>query len=144
MRKIVPHTLRSDVKHEDAISRASTSSRPTYDFSGIWLNELGSRMELVQDGDQLTGTYTSPVSQGGGTATGALVGWVSGLLIAVTVRWDSYAALTSWVGQVVEPSGLPDAIEALWQMTNAIPDPSQPGELWQSVLAGADEFHREG
>lgn len=131
------------MKHEHALRRAPSANGPAYDFTGLWINELSSQMSIVsQEGAQLSGTYTSFVSEGGEPVTGQLAGWANGLLISVTVNWAPSGAITSWVGQLVDPDSADMTIETLWQMTQAIENPDQPDELWQSILAGADSFHR--
>lgn len=132
------------MKHEHALRRVASASGPLFDFTGTWINGLASQMQIASQSQEgaLSGTYISSVSGGGGAATGQLTGWANGYLISVTVNWAPLAAITSWVGQLVDPDTTDMAIETLWQMTNQIEDPDQPGELWESILAGADSFHR--
>ncbi len=130
------------MNHETALRHPVAVGATRYDFSGTWVNELGSTMDVAASDELLTGTFTSRVSGSGGPAKGSLTGWASGYLIAVTVRWDATAAITSWVGQFVR-EGTGEAIESLWQMTNATANPEDPTELWHSVLAGADRFTRQ-
>ena len=131
------------MRHEHALRTAPSAGGTAFDFSGLWVNELGSQMDIVsQNGAQLSGKYTSFVSGGGGPVTGDLVGWANGLLISVSVNWAPTTAITSWVGQLVDPDATDMAIESLWQMTVPIENPDQPDELWQSILAGADTFRR--
>jgi hypothetical protein len=130
------------MRHEIGLRHAAPSDGASYDFSGTWINELGSTMTLSMNGDQLTGAYLSQVSGGGPPAQGNVTGWASGYLISVTVDWVGLASISSWVGQVVIVD-YSEVIATLWQMTMAISPPEQSTELWQSVLAGSDTFTRQ-
>lgn len=123
------------MKVEAALARALGGTGTTVDFSGTWRNELGSTMTLSQNSDQLDGTYESRVSSGGGTTQGDLRGYCDGDLIAFSVHWRDYQAITSWVGQVAA-DGV--TIRALWQMTKQVDE----GEEWASINAGFDTFNR--
>ncbi len=122
---------------ETAISRAEPEVAPL-DFSGDWKNELLSKMHLKQAGSSLSGSYTSYKNGAGEiAATGDLVGWASGKLIAFSVNWKGLNSITAWVGQFVEDQDGP-RLETLWQMTKTVPD----GSEWESINAGADRFWR--
>jgi len=97
-------------------------------------------MNLQIAGDNVTGTYTSTVSSSGGTISGPITGFVSGRIISFAVNWPN-ASITAWVGHMVTEGGL-DAIETLWHLATNTPNPADPNELWESVLAGADRFIR--
>jgi Avidin family len=123
------------MKIETSLARALTGAGTTVDFSGAWGNELGSTMELSQSGDQLDGIYHSRVSSNGGTTDGDLRGYCNGDLIAFTVHWNEFQAITAWVGQVSEDQA---TISTLWQMTKQV----DPGDEWASINAGFDTFDR--
>lgn len=120
---------------------APSAAAATVDFRGKWKNQLGSVMKLTIAGQNVTGTYTSPVSAGGGTVVGDLVGFVDGDLISFVVNWASPASLTAWTGQLVR-EGNRDVIKTLWLLVQNVPDASEPTGLWQSTLAGSDSFRR--
>jgi hypothetical protein len=133
--------MRHDIVLAKAAKVASGANPPaTPDFSGAWRNQLGSTMQLTVTGTQVSGSYESAVSSGGGTIRGDLTGHVNGDLIAFTVNWP-VPAITAWVGQLTSDGGN-DVITTLWQMTTNVPDNEEPRGLWQSVLAGADRFAR--
>lgn len=120
---------------------APTAGAATVDFSGLWRNQLGSEMDLTITGQAVEGTYTSPVSSGGTTVSGELVGFVDGDLISFVVNWSTPASLTAWTGQMTEEGGY-DVIRTLWQLVQNIPDADEPNGLWQSTYVGADAFRR--
>ena len=126
--------------HEHALAQVKQASRVPTGFSGTWQNELGSTMTIAVSGTQVTGTYDSAVSGGGGPAKGDLAGYVNGSLISFVVEWQ-VAAITAWVGHLVVENGNA-AIETLWQMTTSTNNPEDPKELWDAVFAGADRFVR--
>ncbi|TCK31950.1 avidin family protein [Paraburkholderia sp. BL8N3] len=120
---------------EQSLKYAKAGTGSPIDFSGSWKNELGSTMQIAQQGDGLTGTYESKVSSGGGTTTGDLRGYVDGDLISFVVHWRDFQAITAWVGQS-EPNTGDTRISTLWQMTKQVAS----GDEWASINAGADEF----
>jgi Avidin family len=123
------------MKVETSLARALAGTGEAVDFSGTWRNELGSTMELSQNADRLDGVYHSRVSSTGGTTDGDLRGYCDGDLIAVTVHWNDFQAITCWVGQVADDQA---TIRTLWQMTKQV----DPGDEWASINAGFDTFNR--
>jgi len=134
------------MNQEDALAAsASLTAGPAVNFSGHWKNELKknglhSTMDLQIAGDNVTGTYTSVVSANGQTISGPITGFVSGRTISFVVNWPN-ASITAWVGHMVTEDG-DDTIETLWHLATNTPNPADPNELWESVLAGADRFVR--
>jgi hypothetical protein len=122
---------------ERSLGRALRGTGAPVDFSGQWKNELTSTMELTQNADRLSGTYTSAVSGGGGSTIGDLQGYVDGDLISFIVHWRDFQAITAWVGQL-DPQTAAQTIRTLWQMTKQVAS----GEEWASINAGADSFTR--
>jgi hypothetical protein len=129
------------VQLEKALARVASSKLSTANFAGTWKNEYKSTMDLTVTGNVLSGTYTSEVSGTSTETKGPLTGYVNGDLISFVVHWDHFASITAWVGHLVVENGN-EVIETLWQMTTQTPDPEDPNELWESVLAGADRFTR--
>lgn len=123
---------------EKALGRAKAGTGPFWDFSGQWINELGSEVHLIQTNIALSGSYRSAVSAGGKQTIGDLVGFVDGDLIAFTVSWRDFQAITSWVGQL-QPGAPVQTLKMLWQMANQV----GAGEEWASINAGADVFQRK-
>lgn len=123
---------------ERALRKALAGTGASVDFTGTWVNELGSEASLIQANDTLSGSYESAVSGSGTKASGTLTGYVDGDLIAFTVHWRDFQAITSWVGQLI-PNTHAQTIKTLWQMTNQV----DPGEEWASINAGSDIFIRK-
>ncbi|GAA0662688.1 hypothetical protein FHT00_001363 [Sphingomonas insulae] len=72
--------------HEDADPAAS----PLLDSGNTWVNELGSTATFTFGANgMLSGTYTSKVSGGGGTISGAITGYYKGYTIAWSVLWPT-------------------------------------------------------
>lgn len=111
-----------------------------FDFSGHWKNELGSYMDLQINGDTVSGTYVSAVSDNGGpTPPMPVYGSVAGDLINFNVNWGE--AITAWIGHGIVQDG-EDQIVTLWHLVQTIQDETDPQQQWKAVLAGADEFTR--
>jgi hypothetical protein len=102
------------MRHDKALARSTTKATAAPNFGGTWINELNSSMTLHVQGAEISGTYTSAVSGGGGPVSGDLSGYVNGNLISFVVNWPS--SITAWVGHLVQEDG-EDVIETLWQMT---------------------------
>jgi hypothetical protein len=111
-----------------------------FDFSGHWVNELTSYMDLTINGTVVTGTYVSAVSDNGGPVSAPLAGTVAGDLLSFTVNWGM--AITAWVGHgVVDDAGNPQIL-TLWHLVQPVDNEENPKQQWKMVLAGADEFTR--
>jgi hypothetical protein len=123
------------------IARSAASTGPTINFSGTWMNELGSTMELIQAGASLTGFYRSAVSGAGDAVVGELAGWADGDLVAFSVNWERTASLTAWTGQLVGV-GAAQRLKTMWLLVQNVDDPAEPSGLWNSTLVGADSFRR--
>jgi hypothetical protein len=115
---------------------------PSVDFSGKWINELHSEMELVITGNGVTGVYRTHVGQPKPTEAFPLVGFVTGDMISFTVNFGKYGSLTAWVGQHTEPKPGNYAIRTLWQLSKNVQDQDEPEQLWGSVLTGSNLFAR--
>jgi hypothetical protein len=125
------------MQQEESLARALAGTGNPVDFSGAWVNELGSTADLTQNAGVLSGTYESAVSADGTKTQGDLQGYVDGDLISFVVHWRDFQAITAWVGQL-DPKAKSDTINTLWQMTKAV----EAGEEWASINAGADYFTR--
>jgi Avidin family len=135
------------MQHEKALGRALATSGiaiAAANFSGHWVNELHSSMELTIDGNSVSGTYTSKVSsnENGGPVSGPVIGYVAGDVIAFSVLWPgSTASITSWVGQIVTENG-DQTLNALWHLIVNVPNAEDPNSIWTTIHAGADIFRR--
>ena len=112
-------------------------------FSGYFTNELKSSMDLTINGSDVSGTYTSIVSDTDATVTGPIIGYVVGDVIAFSVLWPASAAsITSWVGQIVVDDKGVEQLDTPWHMIVNVPDAENPASIWTTIHAGADQFHR--
>lgn len=128
------------MRHEHAVRVAASSEDKAPDFSGHWVNQYKSTMDLVINESDVTGSYTSASSASGGPVTGPLKGYIAGDRISFMVLWPK-GSITAWVGQMIDDQVNPK-IKTLWHLVTEVPDIDEPDRLWVSVLAGADDFHR--
>jgi hypothetical protein len=114
-----------------------------FDPTGTWQNELGSTMTITSfSGGQFSGTYSSPVSGGGGQVEGPLTGSLAGDAIAFVVNWGNLNSVTAWSGLVgTANEGEQNMIYALWHLAET---PGAPDQWWESILAGVDLFVMAG
>lgn len=129
------------MKHAELALLKSNNVPPAqFDFSGHWVNELKSYMDLSISGNDVAGKYVSAVSDPEGpTPPLPLRGSVAGDLISWTVNWGE--AITSWIGHGVTENGRPQIL-TLWQLVLTIPDETDPEEQWKTIMSGADAFWR--
>lgn len=130
--------------HERALILAENTpfNQVAPDFSGRWVNQMTSVMDLEVNGSDVTGKYNSASSgqNGGKPIEGELKGYVAGDRISFLVLWPG-GSMTAWVGQLTDNHGK-STIKTLWHLVTEIPDQEEPKFLWQSTFAGADEFTR--
>lgn len=132
------------LRHAELVHFKTPTVKPTpFDFSGHWVNELGSYMDLKIDGIVVTGKYVSMVTEAGPGPSPQfdIYGSVSGDLINFNVNWGE--EITAWIGHGVIYAGGRASILTLWQIVHTITDEEDPENQWQTVSAGADEFRRQ-
>ncbi len=111
------------------------------DFSGSWVNELGSSMELDVNGTVVTGSYRTAVGEPDPGQPYPLSGVINDDLIVFNVDWLQNGSISTWAGQLTMIDGQP-VIETMWYLVRQVPDPKEPTELWADTLAGSDRFQR--
>ena len=126
----------------EALAKAVSGTGAAPDFSGHWVNELHSSMDLTIRGTSVSGEYTSAVSGEGGTVSGPIAGYVAGDVIAFSVLWPGTTpSITSWVGQLVTENGA-QTLDTLWHLILSVPDAQDPNSIWTTIHSGADSFKR--
>lgn len=112
-------------------------------LNGEWVNELGSRMELVVEGSRLTGWYETAVSIGQTRGHYPLIGYVNTSSITGTpvlsfiVGWDNettnLCSTTAWVGYL-EEEGI---LHTTWLLVHEAID-----NRWANLRVGHNHFRR--
>jgi hypothetical protein len=111
-------------------------------INGTWYNELGSSMNIEQDGNQIFGSYQTAVGQAQGPYS--LVGFVNpspdaSQTLAWTVTWQNASgnslSTTAWCGQAQTINNVP-TITAMWLMTGE----TAPAGDWGATQIGQDVF----
>jgi hypothetical protein len=116
---------------------------PVIDFSGIWVNELGSEMELTVNGGRVSGKYRSAVGEASLDERFELTGFVSGDRIAFCVNFGASGTLAAWTGLHSEDNGV-EAIYALWHLPREIGAEEEAKEYrWSAILTGVNTFKRK-
>ena len=130
-----------------AISVTSASAQPTatptaIDFSGKWMNQRGSTMELKQDAQgNLTGDYTTIVGSTGNPFTKPLAGKARGDQLVFYVDWAPYSMAT-WAGQLVTERGGKEVLDTVWINNGPIDEANEPNDGWSAARVGGDRFTR--
>lgn len=109
-------------------------------ISGVWYNQLGSRLELEADGDgTLAGTLSSGV--GGATGSHTVTGRYDpvpeddGSALGFVVSWPEAHSVTVWSGHYHVAD---DAIDATWLLAGEAPTEGE----WHTTHIGHDIFSR--
>ena len=112
------------------------------DFSGTWINQRGSSMEIsVDDRGRVSGIFRTAVGLPSNQEAFPLCGFVQADLIAFVVSFGVHDSVTAWTGQHTIVAGR-ERIETLWHLAKNIPDEEEDRSLWAGILAGADSFER--
>lgn len=115
------------------------------DISGIWYNQLGSKMKLSVDNGSIEGVYHTAVGNAAGIYK--LVGRTDidddqSQNIGFVVSWENESgssdSVTAWSGQVQVIEGQ-EVLIATWLLTKE----TRPGANWKSTLIGKDIFKRQ-
>jgi len=130
-------------------SMATGGGNNCTDLSGVWTNQLGSRLtlRLTADRRHLVGTYQTVVEQATGFASQSvaqLKGALNGRLVTWSVTWSGNRSVTAWSGQCfcdcTAASTTPhDTMHTMWMMTTAA-DSCQ--HSWAQTRIGQDVFVR--
>jgi hypothetical protein len=123
----------------------SKSERPATDFSGVWVNELGSEMELTVNDGRVSGTYRTAVGKVHPTERFELTGFASGDRIVFCVHFGPYGTLGAWTGLhgKDEDKG-EEEIYSLWHLPRDMKDDEEAKEYrWSAILTGVNIFKRK-
>jgi hypothetical protein len=115
-------------------------------IAGTWYNELGSQMDIVLSGANITGAYWTAVGNASGRYD--LVGQIDttmpspgGQAVGWTVVWNNASgtsnSVTTWSGQY-QTEGGPDEIVAFWLLTTEEAD----ADDWAATRVGKNVFTR--
>jgi hypothetical protein len=119
-----------------------TMPRPA-GVAGRWRNRLGSVMELVVgDDDVVTGWFRTGVGGNRAQHDHPLTGFVRADAVVFCVDFRPHGSLSAWAGHHVVDGG-PERLVTLWHLARPVPHPHAEVDLWQGVLAGADQFERD-
>ena len=111
------------------------------DFSGRWTNTKNSVLQLQQNGNSLTGTFDSGVSDGSQEIKAPVVGWANGDRVSFTATYDVFGTVVAWVGQVRGEPGNP-VIDAHFLHETDVKEEDELEGLWASTRTGSDQFRK--
>lgn len=114
-------------------------------LNGKWANRLGSVMELTVDpsGHGLQGTYRSGVGSPHPDRVYTVTGFAVGDAFVFAVDFNPHGSVGGWTGHHVT-DGDDERLVTLWHLARPVKAAADDADVWGSVLAGADEFHRAG
>lgn len=122
------------------VTRATTTAAS---MNGKWRNRMGSVMELVvsQD-DRVTGTFKSGVGTPHPGSGYNITGYAVGNALTFCVDFRPHGSVAAWTGHHIQ-DGHGERLVTLWHLAQPIDTPRSDSDIWQGVLAGANEFERE-
>lgn len=116
---------------------------PAIDFSGVWVNELGSEMELTVQEGRVSGTYRTAVGRASPTERFDLTGFATRDRIVFCVKFGGYGTLGAWAGLHSEEKGV-EEIYSLWHLPRDIQDDEEAKDYrWSAILTGVNTFKRK-
>ena len=116
---------------------------PAIDFSGTWVNELGSEMELTVQEGRVSGKYRTVVGRANPTERFELTGFASRDRIVFCVKFGAYGTLGAWAGLHSEENGV-EEIYSLWHLPRDIQDDEEAKDYrWSAILTGVNTFRRK-
>lgn len=126
----------------DAIHPEEGSRKPPSVLAGLWVNRLGSTMEIeVDDDHRITGGFTAGLGVLDMTAAFPLSGFAEGDAISFCVDFGRLGSVASWSGHhISDEHG--ERLVTLWHLARPVRDPHGESDVWQAMTAGADEFTR--
>ncbi len=116
-------------------------------FTGRWVNDQGSVMELRQDGTAVSGAYVTRIGDDKSTERRHdLVGLATGPMIGFVVAWPASISVTSWAGRLVTAADGTAAIHTVWHLARGrVPgEPPRDPAPWESFLTYTSIFRRDG
>ena len=126
-----------------SIRKPATTSPPTFEFSGEWSSDLGSRINLTISADgSVIGKYRAAAGFPYADTEFPLVGFANGELLSFTVSFGKYGLVTSWAGQLTREFDRA-VIKTMWLLARNVPDPDDSTNLWGAVLTGYNNFMRK-
>jgi len=121
----------------------SKEQRPAIDFSGTWVNELGSEMEITVKDGRVSGKYKTAVGEASPTERFELTGFASVDRIVFCVNFGPYGTLGAWTGLHDEDKGA-EEIYSLWHLPREMQDDEETKEYrWSAILTGVNIFKRK-
>ncbi|XP_053552687.1 avidin-like [Bombina bombina] len=111
--------------------------------SGVWLNELGSVLNLSADGPRLSGTFHSSVESSSGATGEGIIGKVLGVVgqsdqptFTMSVSWEG-GSVSTWAGQCFLRSHHP-VLRTVWLLRA---EASSEDQNWSATRIGENTFH---
>lgn len=114
---------------------------PTSRFAGCWRNRLGSELDLAVENHEVTGRFRSGVGVWNPPADFHVHGFVEGDAIAFCVDFGRRGSVASWSGHLLtDDDG--DRLVTLWHLAQSVAHPESESDIWNSMMAGSNEFTR--
>ena len=125
-------------------SSSELVERPVVDFSGKWVNDLKSYMEISVKGDRVTGTYHTRVGAPTIEEEFPLIGYVNGNLIAFIVDFGEHGSIGSFAGYFVKDSskGKSERIYSLWHLVSNKEGAAKSKRPWDVFSTSFNIFKR--
>jgi len=115
------------------------AARPTFaKWTGSWVDERGSRMDLICRGRRVDGSYHAIFNELQGREMFPLTGYFQENLISFTVHFFGHGSLACWVGELGEDERGATVLRTAWLLTERL----KSGKKRAAALSGNNEFRR--
>ena len=125
---------------EQAVEQTDPT-HPASRFAGRWRNRLGSELDLVIEDHNVSGTFRSGVGVWNPPTGFHVQGFVQGDAIVFCVDFGRRGSVASWSGHLLT-DGDGDRLVTLWHLAQSVAHHGSESDIWNSMMAGANEFTR--
>ncbi len=115
-------------------------------LAGTWRNRLGSTMTLeVDDHHRIHGTFHIGPAIGDPKKGYKIAGFAEGDALTFCVDFGRWGSVASWTGHhVTGDDEHGERLVTVWHLAQPVDDPHDEIDTWRAILAGGDEFQRDG
>lgn len=119
-----------------------------HQINGLWINQNGSTLDLIENGGVITGTYCSRKGRAVSGKQYPISGVLNGDVLSFCVNWkdseDNLESITSFSGRLERDSVGIKAIHTVWVLVRRWENEERTKEtgMWNSFLTNSDVFER--
>ncbi len=111
--------------------------------NGIWINDGGSELHLVIDGQKAEGFYITAASRPREDHKYPITGFINGDLIGFTVSWQECNSLTAWCGRYTKLEDGRECIKTVWHLGRLFEDAANTvaNPVWATFITNTCDYY---